>query len=149
MDTKWVIALDMWNQTIRLPVHGNRWEWFEGRGIQVVKIYGSESPEGMDTIKVLPSISGLARYADDIGIKDRKNVVYVSDNKGALLCARDVEHFSTIAISPAPPELGDCASTSCDTTADLAGLVNLLDQKLRPQSPPIADTTFTPPSSDK
>lgn len=149
MSTKRMVVLDMWSQTIRLPAHGNRWEWFKDREIEVVKIYGSKPPEGMDAIKVLPSISALARYADYIGIVDRKNVVYVSDNARALRCARDVEHFSTIAITPAPAELGDVAATSCDTTADLVGLIILLDQKLHPPSPPTTDTSSSPPSSDK
>lgn len=149
MDTTRILALDLRRGSVRLPAHGNRWEWFENRGIEVIKIYASQPPEGVNTIRVLPSISGLARYTDDMGITDRKNVVYVSDNERTLRCARDVEHFSTIAISPAPPELGDCASTSCDTTADLAGLINLLDQKLRPQPPPTADTAPAPPNSER
>lgn len=149
MSTERILALDLCNISVGLPPHGNRWEWFTDRKIEVVKIYGSRPPVGMDDIRVLPSISALARYADSLGVTDRKNVIYVSDNKMALRCAREIEHFSTIAISPASAELGDCASTSCATTADLAGLVNLLNQKLWPTSIPAIDAASTPPSSDK
>ncbi|MBI2640736.1 MAG: hypothetical protein HYW91_02535 [Candidatus Sungbacteria bacterium] len=149
MNTKWVLVLDLHNQGIKLPPRGNRWNWFAERGIKTVKMYGAQLPEGIDTIRVFPTLSALAIHTDGLHIA-RRNVVFVSDDERALKRARDEWQFSRIAVSPAPAELGDCASTSCATTADLAGLMNLLLENLKSRtSPVLPEVSPGPPSSEK
>lgn len=91
---------------MRVGEHGpscnNGPEWFLSRDIDLVKLYGSNVPEGITTIKVFPSFLALRHYAYVLGISLR-TIVVISDQIRSLMEAKDLG-FVTIGVSPAQHE---------------------------------------------